>query len=110
MVAVPVAADSSRLLQDCRQAFAQWTGTLAAALKAAGLPPAQAASFATLLMAAVLGAILLSRAARDMAPFDPVAGQFQYRTRLAGRDGARLLLVPALRGKYAGDRHSAHAD
>ena len=77
VVAVTVAADSSRLLQECRQAFAQWTGTLAAALKAAGLPPAQAASSATLLMAAVQGAILLSRAAGDLAPFDTVAEQLQ---------------------------------
>ena len=77
VVAVTVAADSSRLLQDCQQAFEQWTATLTSALKAGGLPLAQAASFATLLMAAVQGAILLARAAGDVAPFDLVAARLQ---------------------------------
>ena len=54
--------------------LARWLPAAALCLSAM---PAQAASFATLLMAAVQGAILLSRAAGDMAPFDTVAEQLQ---------------------------------
>ena len=75
--AVTVAADSSRLLQDCRQAFDQWTRTLSSALVAGGVPLAQAGAFATLLVAAVQGAILLSRASGQLQAFDTVADQLR---------------------------------
>ena len=77
VAAVTVAADSSRLLQDCRQAFEQWTTTLASALQAGGLAPAPARAMATLLIAGVQGALLLSRAQGDLAPYDAVAEQLR---------------------------------
>lgn len=77
VAAVTVAADSTRLLQDCRQAFDQWTRTLSSALVAGGVPLAQAGAFATLLVAAVQGAILLSRASGQLQAFDTVADQLR---------------------------------
>lgn len=75
VAAVTVAADSNRMLQDCGQAFGQWTATLSAALRAAGLDQATAENFAALLVAAVQGGILLARARGEMTPFDAVAAQ-----------------------------------
>ncbi|MDO5626054.1 MAG: TetR/AcrR family transcriptional regulator [Pseudomonadota bacterium] len=75
VAAVTVAADSNRLVEDCRHAFEQWQATLAAALKAAGVDGAQAQAFAALLVAAVQGGTLLARAQGQIAPFETVAGQ-----------------------------------
>lgn len=82
VAAVVVAADSTRLQQDCRRAFEQWTGTLAAALKAGGFPAARAGSFAALLMAGMQGAMLLARASGEIAPFDAVAEQLRQQAEL----------------------------
>ena len=73
VAAVTVAANSTRLLADCRQAFDQWIATLASALRAGGVSAAQAGTFATLLVAAVQGAILLARAHGRIDPFDDIA-------------------------------------
>lgn len=62
-------------LQAARQAMAQWQQLLADSLVAAGLPAAQADSLATLVIAAVEGAILLCRAQRNATPLAQVASQ-----------------------------------
>lgn len=77
VAAVTVAADSTRLTRDCHEAFAQWQATLASALQAGGVAATRASAFAALLLAAVQGALLLSRASGDLAPFDSVAGQLR---------------------------------
>ena len=58
-------------------AFAGWEIRLAEALEREGHAPGQAPQLATLVIAGVEGAVALSRAARDIAPFDRVAAQLQ---------------------------------
>ncbi len=82
VAAVTVAANSTRLLVDCRRAFDQWIDTLAAALRAARVPDAQADGFAALLVAAVQGAILLARAHGDVEPFDRIATELRAQAAL----------------------------
>jgi AcrR family transcriptional regulator len=73
LVAVAVAADTEALRDRAAAAFRTWRGALAAALGRAGLAPEQADSLAALLLAASEGAVVMSRAARDLAPFETVA-------------------------------------
>lgn len=58
-------------------AFAGWEVRLAEALEREGHAPGQAPQLATLVIAGIEGAVALSRAARDIAPFDRVAAQLQ---------------------------------
>ncbi len=77
VAAVTVAADSNRLMQDCRAAFDQWIETLAGALHAAGVAQARATAFATLLVASIQGGVLLARAHGQIEPFDTVADELR---------------------------------
>ena len=72
VVAVGVAA-SDTLLDRAGTVFRDWTAHLATLLEATGLAPAQASSFAVLLISATEGAVVMARAQRDMAPFESVA-------------------------------------
>lgn len=56
-------------------AFARWEWRLADALQRDGHAPGQARERATLLIAGVEGAVALSRAMQDIAPFDRVSAQ-----------------------------------
>lgn len=58
-------------------AFTGWEVRLAEALEREGHAPGQAPQLATLVIAGIEGAVALSRAARDIAPFDRVAAQLQ---------------------------------
>ncbi|MFD1712079.1 TetR/AcrR family transcriptional regulator [Ottowia sp. GY511] len=76
VAAVTLAADSSRLENDCRSTFEQWTNTLTGALANGGLKGAgQARALATLLMAAIQGGTVLARAEGSVEPYDAVARQ-----------------------------------
>ena len=72
VVAVSVAA-SGDLLDHAGTVFSQWTSHLAGLLTEAGVAPDAAADFATLLISAAEGAVIMSRAQRSRAPFDRVA-------------------------------------
>jgi hypothetical protein len=72
VVAVSVAADGD-LLDHAGAVFSRWTGHLAGLLAEAGVPPAEAADFATLLISASEGAVIMSRAQRSREPFDRVS-------------------------------------
>jgi TetR/AcrR family transcriptional repressor of lmrAB and yxaGH operons len=74
VLAVTVSADSPELLDHAGAIFRAWRARLAELFVAAGLPAADAASFATLLIAASEGAVVLCRAERDFAPLDAVQG------------------------------------
>ncbi len=80
VAAVTIAADTSRAVEECRGAFRQWQDTLAWALRAAGCSPRRASDSATLLVAAVQGALILARAEGQTAPFDTVAGLLRAQT------------------------------
>ena len=85
VAALIVAADSARMLADCRVAFTQWRDTLAAALRAGGWAPQPAGEFATLMLAALQGAVTLARAEGQLAPFDIVAEQLRAQAACFGR-------------------------
>lgn len=73
VVAVTVSADTKRLLDDAAEVFRSWRARLAQLLEHGGLRPDAATSFATLLIAAVEGAVVLARAERSLAPFELTA-------------------------------------
>ncbi|MFF4588233.1 TetR family transcriptional regulator C-terminal domain-containing protein [Streptomyces sp. NPDC001388] len=76
----PVAAatvDCARSTESTRRAaadaFATWTGPVAAALTDMGVPRERADALATLMISALEGAILMARAERDVRPLTTVA-------------------------------------
>lgn len=74
VVAAAVAGpDHDRVVRAAARAFGTWTDDLASAVRDAGVPDADAASFASLLISAVEGAIVQARAIRSVDPFDAVA-------------------------------------
>jgi TetR/AcrR family transcriptional regulator, lmrAB and yxaGH operons repressor len=72
VVAVSVAATGD-LLDRAGAVFSQWTSYLADLLAEAGVDPAAATDFATLLISATEGAVIMSRAERSREPFDRTA-------------------------------------
>jgi hypothetical protein len=81
VLAVTVAARSDDLLDRAGAVFRSWRTRLADLLAAGGLPRAEA--FATTLIAATEGAVVLSRAERSLEPFDAVAGYLLDQARAA---------------------------
>ena len=75
VVAVTVAADTKRLLDDAAAVFRSWRSRLTQLLERGGLNPDSAAGFATLLLAASEGAVVLARAERSLEPFELTAEQ-----------------------------------
>ncbi|HZP50121.1 TetR/AcrR family transcriptional regulator [Actinocrinis sp.] len=59
------------------EAFAEWQRLLADSLREHGTDPAQAAALAALTVAAVEGAVAMSRASQIIQPFDQVAQQLE---------------------------------
>lgn len=72
VVAVSVAATGD-LLDHAGAVFRRWTAQLADLFQNAGLADDAARDFATLLIAATEGAVIMSRAQRSRAPFDRIA-------------------------------------
>jgi TetR/AcrR family transcriptional repressor of lmrAB and yxaGH operons len=83
LVAVTVDTDSADLRARTAAAFRTWQDHLAALLSRGGLSTDDAARFATLLLAASEGAVLLSRATGDTADFDAVAATLLAQVRAA---------------------------
>jgi TetR/AcrR family transcriptional regulator, lmrAB and yxaGH operons repressor len=77
VLAVAVSADSPELIERAGSVFRAWAARLAELLTAGGMEPAAARSFATLLIAASEGAVVLARAERDLAPFEAVAARLR---------------------------------
>ena len=73
VVAVTVATDSEDLLERAAGIFRAWRATLADLLGAGGHPDPE--GYAALLVAACEGAVVMSRAAQSLEPFEKVAGQ-----------------------------------
>jgi AcrR family transcriptional regulator len=72
VAAVSVAATGD-LLDHAGTVFSRWTSHLAGLLTEAGVDPAAATDFATLLISATEGAVIMSRAQRSREPFDRTA-------------------------------------
>lgn len=89
----PVAAvayesyDDSVLRAAAQDAFDAWAGVLAGLLRAEGRPARAALDLARVCIAAIEGALVMSRVAQDLAPLDAV-----------GRQLDRMLAAPAPRG------------
>lgn len=57
------------------EVFARWEARLTEALGRGGRSPEQANGMATMIIASIEGAVAMSRATRDIGPFDRVAAQ-----------------------------------
>jgi len=60
------------------EVFASWQEVIARAFRERGLPAARAQSLATLLIASIEGAIILSRAQRSVRPLERVADELEH--------------------------------
>jgi len=90
VLAVTVAADSDEVLRHADSVFASWIERLAQLFVLGGLPASSASDFATGLIAASEGAVAISRAQRDLRPFDIVAKQLMDQVRaLSAQHGAQ---------------------
>ena len=81
VLAVTIATDSTELLAHTGAVFRTWRLRLAELLELGGLPHAEAARFAAILIAATEGAVVLARAEMSMEPFDLVAEQLLEQVR-----------------------------
>jgi TetR/AcrR family transcriptional repressor of lmrAB and yxaGH operons len=75
VLAVTVATDSADLLAHATAVFHAWRERLVDLLRQGGLASKPARRFATLLVASAEGAVVLSRADRNIEPFEAVAQQ-----------------------------------
>ncbi|OBU70674.1 TetR family transcriptional regulator [Stenotrophomonas maltophilia] len=71
----PVEAASSQPREAAAEVFARWQERLTTAFVAEGHASAAAGELASLVIASVEGAVAMSRALQDIAPFDRVAAQ-----------------------------------
>ena len=76
-VAVETHDDAPELLEAAAGAFAAWQDAFAASLRRAGVGRARSARLAALVVAAVEGAIVLSRAEGDPSPLLDVAAELE---------------------------------
>jgi AcrR family transcriptional regulator len=83
VLAVTVSAGSPELLERARNIFRSWQRRLAELFRTAGLAEDDADGFATLLIAASEGAVVLARAEQALAPLEAV--HQQLRTLAASR-------------------------
>ncbi len=67
----------SQVIDHAAAAFDRWNGLIAQRLVADGIPAKRAKDLAVLMTAALEGAIVLARAARDIAPLDVVHRQLR---------------------------------
>lgn len=67
-----------RLSESVREVFTTWSTTLTAALEAGGVAPDAAPALATTMLAAVEGALILSRGQHSITAFDTVATTMQH--------------------------------
>lgn len=68
--------------------FSEWEGVIAAAYRSRGLPAPRARSLATLLIASIEGAIVMSRAERSVRPLERVTAELEALTAAALADAA----------------------
>lgn len=73
----PLDPESEGAAAVAAEVFAQWERRLRDALADAGVADSCAAELATVIVAAVEGAVVLSRARRALGPFDRVAAQLE---------------------------------
>lgn len=77
LAGVTSSAGPGALRDEAGELFGRWTARLATLFEDAGVAASTASSFATLLLAAVEGAVLISRAQRSLDAFDTVAARLR---------------------------------
>ncbi|ONI84083.1 TetR family transcriptional regulator [Actinosynnema sp. ALI-1.44] len=75
--------DAPQLMEAVVTAFDQWQTALAELLAAAGVPASRSGTMATTAIAAVEGAVIMSRARRDTKPLEEVAVELELGLRSA---------------------------
>jgi TetR/AcrR family transcriptional repressor of lmrAB and yxaGH operons len=81
-LAATVATNSPTLLARSGSIFETWQKVLADKFIKTGLSTQEATDFTTTLIAASEGAVVMARSAKNIAPFDRVAGQLVAQARL----------------------------
>lgn len=76
-VAVESHDESPELLASAATAFGRWQDAFAASIRKAGVPRARAQRLANLVVSAVEGAIVISRAQRDPAPLEAAGRELE---------------------------------
>jgi TetR/AcrR family transcriptional repressor of lmrAB and yxaGH operons len=74
-IALESASTNDRLREACRDAYRLWQATFAAKLRDGGYESERAESLAALIVAALEGAIILSRSEHDVRPLHQVAAE-----------------------------------
>ena len=74
-VTLEAAALSEPIREVCDAAFSEWRAIFAAEMESEGISPERAKSLATTMLSAIEGALILSRAARDVAPMTAVTDE-----------------------------------
>lgn len=77
LIAVETAATHEALRQTCEQIYQTWYALIEERLQLAGLPSSQSESWAMLILAALEGALVLSRTQRTLKPLEAVADQLR---------------------------------
>lgn len=77
VLAVTVSADSRELVERAGEVFRSWQARLAGLLESAGLARDDADAFATMLIAASEGAVVLARAEQELLPLETVHRQLR---------------------------------
>lgn len=77
VAAVTVSSPSDHLREEAGGVFARWGARLAELFSEAGVAPAAATGFATMVIAATEGAVVMARAAASLEPFETVADQLR---------------------------------
>jgi AcrR family transcriptional regulator len=86
VLAVTVAADSPELLGHAAEIFRAWRTRLADLYTQAGLAPETAARFAATVIAALEGAVVMSRAEQSLEPYELVAQDLLEQARRRAAD------------------------
>ena len=89
-VAVTVATNSPALLERSESIFESWQNVLSKKFIKAGLRRKQATEFTTTLIAACEGAVVMSRAAKSIEPFERVAKQLVLQAKSLSRSRTKI--------------------
>jgi AcrR family transcriptional regulator len=87
VAAVTLGAESAEQLEQTARVFRVWIDQLSELLREGGVPDSEARDFAVMLVASVEGAVALSRAERNLEPFETVARQLIERARALAASG-----------------------
>jgi TetR/AcrR family transcriptional repressor of lmrAB and yxaGH operons len=77
-VALDVASTTEKIRKPCADVFASWVGAMAEGIAMSGAPQETAADLASYILAALEGAIILSRTSKSVRPLEQTAQLVSY--------------------------------